>query len=289
MNTQARIAGMCLMSCALIVSASGADIVHREEIRKTFSFTAPSGTEKRLIVDNICGSIEVVGTSDAQISLIARKTIHAESDERVSIAQEKVKLEISEEPDRIRLYVDAPWRRDDGSTHGMDWEYYGYSVTFDFELRVPSKTDLYLKTINEGEISVKDIEGAFQVSNVNGGIEMSGLKGAGEFTTVNGNIKIGFARNPESSSTFKTVNGQVEVGFQGELSADLRLKTLNGEVYTDYEVAGLPSEAPERAVHGRKWRYRSGESYRVRAGHGGPSLSFDTLNGNIYIVRNHAD
>ncbi len=278
-----------LLASPHLSAAARGDVIHKEEIRKTLGFSAAPGEANRLVVDNISGSIEVVGTGEAQITLVAHETIRAESEERVSVAKEKVRLEITEEPGRIRLYVDAPWRRDDGSIHGMDCDFYGYSVTYDFELRVPARTDLYLKTINEGEISVKNAEGAFQIINVNGGIAMSGLKGSGEFRTVNGDIKIGFARNPQSASTFKTVNGQVEVGFQDDLSADLRLKTFNGEVYTDYEVASLPSEPPERAVHGRKRRYRTGESFLARVGRGGPSLTFDTLNGSIYIVKNHED
>jgi hypothetical protein len=279
-----------LLCCTNLPFARCGDIVRREEVRKTLTFTSPPGAPRRLVVDNISGSIHVVGTNGDEVTLVARETFRAESEERIAIAKEKIRLEISSEPDRIRLYVDAPWRCPDGSFsshgHGNGWEYYGYDATFDFELSIPSKTDLSLKTVNGGEIEVKNAEGSFLIENVNGGIVASGLNGSGTISTVNGNIDARFTRNPAASSSFRTVNGEVNVSFQDDLSADLRLKTMNGEVYTDFQVSSLPPAPPSRPEHERKRVYRTADSFLVRVGSGGPDLSFNTLNGNIYIVKN---
>src|ERR1051325_558121 len=278
------------ISCAIVPSARAGDIVHREEIRKTLTFSSPPGTARRLVVDNINGSIHVVGTNGTEATLVARETFRAESEERLSVAQEKIRLDVSSEPDRIMLYVDAPWRCADGSLssrgHGNGWDYYGYDATFDFEIAVPARTDLFLKTVNGGEISVKNAEGSFRIENVNGGIVASGLNGSGTISTVNGNIEVRFAKNPAAASSFRTINGKVDVSFQDDLSADLRLKTFNGQVYTDLQVASLPPAPPARPEHERKRVYRTSDSFKVRVGSGGPDLTFDTLNGNIYIVKN---
>jgi hypothetical protein len=290
MNCSRIAAGFIFCSCVILPPALCGDVIHREEIRKTLTFSSPAGSARRLVVDNMNGSINVVGTNGNDVTLVAHETFRAESEERLKIAQEKVRLEITSEPDRILLSVDAPWRCPDNSPcnnrHNNGWDYYGYDASIEFELRVPFKTDLYLKTINGGEIAVKDAEGSFRIENVNGGIAASGMNGSGTISTVNGNIEVGFAKNPLASSSFKTVNGEVDVRFQDNLSADLRLKTFNGEVYTDFQVASLPPYPPSRPDHERKRVYRSADSFQVRVGGGGPDLSFDTLNGNIYIVKN---
>jgi hypothetical protein len=271
---------------ALPLFASAGESVYTQEIRKTFAFSAASGERKRLVVDNICGSISVVGAATNGVELIAHQTIRAESEARIEVAKEKVRLEISEEADRILIYVDAPWRCSDGSIHSRGRDYYGYDVEYNFELKVPAAIDLSLKTVNHGAVTVKNVEGSFHIENVNGGITMAGIAGSGTFSTVNGDIKVEFARNPASNSSFRTINGRLDAQFAEDLSADLRLKTFNGEVYTDFTVTSLPSASYTENRHERRKVYRNGESFRVRAGRGGPELSFDTLNGDIYIVRN---
>jgi len=265
--------------------APAGESVHKQDIRKTLTFSAPSGERKRLVVDNISGSISVEGGTGTGVELIAHETIRGESEARIEVAKQKVHLEISEEPDRILIYVDAPWRCSDGSIHSRGWDYYGYDVEYDFQLKVPAETDLSLKTVNHGGVSVKNVEGSFHIENVNGGITMVGIAGSGTFSTVNGNIKVEFAKNPQSNSSFQTINGRLDARFAEDLSADLRLKTFNGEVYTDYTVTSLPSASFTENRHERRKVYRNGNSFRVRVGGGGPELSFDTLNGDIYIVK----
>jgi hypothetical protein len=274
-----------LLLQAVPACASAGEAVSKQEIRKTLTFSAAAGERKHLVVDNINGSIDVVGTTGSGVELIAHETIRAESESRIELAKQKVHLEISEEPDRILLYVDTPWRCSDGSIHSRGRDYYGYDVEYDFELRVPASTDLSLKTVNHGAVSVKNVEGTFHIENVNGGISMAGIAGSGTFSTVNGDIKVGFVKNPASTSSFRTVNGRLDAQFSEALSADLRLKTFNGEVYTDFAVTGLPSASFTEDRRQRRKVYRNGDSFRVRVGRGGPELSFDTLNGDIYIVK----
>lgn len=274
-----------LLSLFFLKTASCKDANEKEEIKKTFKFASTSGP-KKVVIDNMDGFIDVVGYDGDEVQLVAHKEIRAESDRKIKEAKEEVTLEIREEPNKIVLYVDAPWRGPNGSMNYRGWHYYGYEVSYDFELKVPRKTSLYLRTVNNGRITVQNVEGEFEVSDVNAGIEMTGITGSAKVATVNGPIKVTFNENPESECHFKTVNGKVEVEFKDGLSADLRLKSFNGQVYTDFDVEGLPrkiSTMEERK--GRRRIYRRGDSYSVRVGKGGPEFSFDTLNGNIYILK----
>jgi hypothetical protein len=278
-----------LISCGLMVLPVGCAVGQRnahsdrEEIKR--SFRLADTDHRQLVVDNINGEINVVGYDGDSIELVAHKEIKAESDEKIEEAKREVKLEIKEEKNKIILYVDAPWRSGDG-IHYRGWHYYGYDVTYDFDLKVPHKISLYLKTVNHGKVLVQSVEGEFEVNNVNAGIEMSDINGPALVRTVNGPIKVSFTKNPGSECSFKTVNGKIEVVLQDGLNADMKLKTFNGKVYTDFDVSSVPRE--DRTIGERKgsrWIYRRGGSQTVRVGKGGPEFSFDTLNGSIYVLK----
>jgi hypothetical protein len=258
----------------------------KEEIRKTLQFPA-GGSSQQIVVDNISGSIRVEGYEGSDVLLVAHRTSFGATPEKLRESKEKITLDIREEPGRIILYVNSPARCEDGTLSSGHRDWYGIDADVDFELRVPSRTDFYLKTVNKGSITVLNMNGAFEVDNVNGGIAMSGITGAGLVSTVNGRVDVSFRKNPEARCGFRTVNGSIEVELPGELSADLRLKTFNGEVYTDFDVTGLPRHAsvPERI--GRRTVYKGEDFFSVRAGNGGPELLFDTLNGDIRILRTH--
>jgi DUF4097 and DUF4098 domain-containing protein YvlB len=266
--------------------AGRSDTTEKEEIRKTLQFPA-GGSSNQVVLDNISGSIDVVGYDGSDIQLVAHRTSYGTSADRLRESKEKITLDIREEPGKVILYVNTPWRCGDGSVSYRQRDDYGFDADFDFELKIPSRADFFLKTVNKGAITVSNMNGEFEVSNVNGGIDMSGITGAGLVSTVNGKVGVRFRKNPDSRCGFKTVNGTIEIEVPGELSADLKLKTFNGEVYSDFDVTGLPHQAsaPERI--GRRTVYRGDEFFSVRAGKGGPEMLFETLNGDIRILRTH--
>jgi len=141
-----------------------------------------------------------------------------------------------------------------------------------------------LSTVNNGDITVDGVQGDFVVHNVNGAIRLTGLRGSGEITTVNGPIEATFERAPASATQFKTVNGKVDVTFPQNLAADLELETNRGEMYTDFDTQSVArTNTIEPTRNGTKKVYSSRGTQQVRVGAGGPSYSFKTVNGAIYI------
>jgi hypothetical protein len=236
-------------------------------------------------VDNVQGSIVVTEYDGETVEMTAIRRTRAKSDEKFREASEDVVLEIQELRNRIEVVVDAPWRDRWNRHDSRGYRYYGYDVSFDFELKVPRTLNLYLHTVSDGDIEVRDVAGAFEIKNVNGNVTMNGVSGSGHASSVNGSVYVGFKKNPEEECAFRTVNGSVEVSFQDPLSADLFLKTFNGKAYTDFDVTPVPRTVPAiREKRGKKI-YRAGDAYVVRAGVGGPRLAFDTLNGSIHILK----
>ncbi len=261
------------------------EITEKEDLNRKLKFSLTGGERGKILVDNVNGSVDVKGSDGSTVEVIVHKSIKAESKRKMEEAKREITIDMKEDGDRIVIYVDGPWRKSNGSCEYRGYEYDGYEVTCDFEIILPRKTDVTLKTVNSGTVSVAGIEGDFDVSNVNGSVKLRDVSGSGDAHTVNGNIKAEFSKNPSGQSSFKTINGKVDVTFQDNLNADLEFKTLNGEVYSDFDVQSLPQKSySTKKRHGMK-TYKSHDSFSVRVGNGGPELTFNTLNGNIYVSK----
>lgn len=267
------------IALALISTVCAQDTIHR-------AFPGANSIE----VDNVYGSIHVTGYSGSDIQLDARRTIVADDAERAEAAKRDVKLDLTQSGGDARAYVDGPFRchcdeerrsfrdRNNVREHGR-----GYKVVYDFDIKAPAGTSLYLSTINEGRIRVAETSGDFDLENINGGIEMKDVAGSGRVYALNGDVKVSFVKNPERNSYFGSLNGAVDAWFQPDLSADGRIKTFNGSVYTDFPVASLPLAPAAAERRDGKFVYRSNRFQGVRFGKGGPEYKFENFNGNITI------
>ncbi len=284
---------------AVVLSRAGDyKLKESEDIVKSLKFTGP-GKHKALTIDNIFGFIHVQGYDGREVKLAAHKTIKAESGEKIEKAKKEVKLDISEEGDAIKIVVNGPFRDEKGS---ICWPRdLGYVIQYDFELKVPHRTELSLKTINDGFIKVQDVEGECKIGNVNGEIEvhklvgdfkvstvngkvvMTDISGSGKAHTVNGEVKVLFSKNPTSNCSFKTINGKLEIFFLPGLAADFQLKTFHGEIYSDFPAEYLPTAPGKGERKGGKFVYKSSHFSGIRIGTGGPEIRLETLSGNILI------
>ncbi len=256
----------------------------KNELRKTLQFPDPAAA-KRLELDNLNGAIEVQGYAGRDVQLIVYQTFLGRSKEKIQEAREKVTLEISQEKNTIRLYVDAPYRQRDGSMNYRGERYYGYNANFDFVLKVPHDTGISLKTVNDGDIEVKGVHGDYEIENINGGIDMSEAAGSGRVYALNGEVKVLFQKNPDGPSYFGSLNGDVELTFVSSLAATFRLKTFNGEVYTDFPVTYVASAQPIREQRRGKSIYKYDRDFGVQVGKGGPEIELDAFNGDIHIMK----
>jgi hypothetical protein len=257
----------------------------QETIEK--SFAMPAGVGRRTLeIDNVWGSIEVVGTASDQARLTVNKSIRAESKGKIEQAKKEVTLDVTQQADLLKLYVNGPFRCDcHDCKRSRDDD--GYVVKMDFQVQVPRDVDIKIKTVNDGRVSVRDINGTFLVRNVNGDIQMRNIAGSGTARTVNGPVKVSFRQNPREASDFETVNGAIELQFARDLSADFRFKTFNGGIYSDFPVTALPLQGMQEEHHGAKVVFRADRYTGARINAGGPQIKVENLNGDIRILENH--
>ena len=255
----------------------------QENIQK--SFAMPAG-HKSIEIDNVWGSIEVVADTTDRVDLAVARTTQAESKDKLERAKKEVTLDVTQEEGTLKLYVNGPFRcQCDDCRHS--WEDEGYRVKMDFKVHVPRDIDIKVKTVNEGRVVVRNVNGNFAVRNVNGDIEMDNVAGSGTARTVNGPVIVSFRQNPRENSDFKTVNGNVELRFAHDLSADFRFKTFNGGIYSDFPVTAMPVHAIQEERRGGKMVYRADRFTAARVNAGGPEIQIENLNGDIRILENH--
>jgi hypothetical protein len=252
----------------------------KDTVAQVFKFSAPekAGTVK---VDNVFGSITVSGTKTTEVRLQAKKCLRADSADGLQKAEREVTLKMAEKDNVLDIYVDGPFRCRDGSTRWSDPD---YIVTYDFELQVPEQTSLVLKTVNDGDILVRNVGGEFTVRNVNGHIELQDIAGPVSGKTVNGRIRVEFRKNPTAACVFNTINGDLDIRFQPGLSAEFQMKTLNGGIFSDFPVNYLPAKPEAAQRENGRFVYRSHSFQGVRVGQGGPEITMETLNGDILIA-----
>ena len=257
----------------------------KEDIRKTLPLADPS-KPLVLTVDTVFGGIDVQAADVKSVELSAHKTIKARSADKIARAKAEVELKITQTGNDVEFYVDGPFRCKVNGCDGIKDRDLGYEVAYDFILRVPRRTALTAKTVTDGDILVRGVEGDFRVSNVNGKITLDRLAGSGDAHTVNGPVQATFTRNPSAACSFKTINGAVNLSFPGGLDGDFAMKTMNGEAYSDFPSVVLPAESAAREVENGKTIYRRGGYTRIRIGKGGPEFRCETLNGDILISKN---
>jgi hypothetical protein len=269
------------------ISAGG---VVRDERRDSRRLQFSGAGVRTVDVRTLNGSIRVTGDGGGDVRFESVTRVEADDDAMLRTGLQDVKVEAEERGDTVAVTVRDDGQNTCGETNSQRgrawWDRRRYTTSTDLTLQVPRDVRVRLCTVNGGIVTVSNVAGDFDVSNVNGKVIMTGLGGSGRAITVNGDLEASFVAAPRAESLFKTVNGTISATFPSNLSADLSLKTFNGGLFTDFDTTPLPSAAQRVERSERpKYVYRRGGVTRVRVGSGGPELAFDTLNGDVRIQR----
>jgi DUF4097 and DUF4098 domain-containing protein YvlB len=154
-------------------------------------------------------------------------------------------------------------------------------------IKVPRKTSMELHCTNNGDISVRGVEGELELRNTNGEIEALEIYGSVVAHTTNGEVKVTFLRiTPDAPMSFVTFNGDVDVSFPGVLNADLRINAGQGDIFTDFDFKVQPQDPTVNEDRkGGRYRLELNQEVRASVGSGGPDMTFKTWNGDIFIRR----
>ena len=272
----------------------------REKIVKEFTPTQGPGATT-LAIFNTNGFVRVEGYSGSKVIVEVEKSLSADNAEILAQGKQEFKLLFEQTGDSILAYIGEPFcsfHERDGKKNTRrgscsNWDCCGnyprieYHYNLDFTVKVPYATNLYLSTVNQGDVTVKDVTGTLRTFNVNGPITLTNAKGAAEVSTINGNVAANYAASPPGNSSYYTLNGDITIDYPATLSADLQFKNTNGDFYTDFpNTEVLPMQVTKNQEgRGDGTVYKINKAASVRIGRGGNTLRLETFNGNIYVKK----
>ena len=253
-----------------------ADVVETRELAETIP--VPAGEPLVVIVKNVMGPIRVTGYDGNSVEMRATETVRGDLQADIERARTEMGLRTESEPGRVAFRV-RPFD-ENGGRRNLSWD--SYSIEYDIGVRVPRGATIDVGTVNDGDVTVEDVNGEFELHNVNGGVRLVRAGGSGSVNTVNGDVEASFARAPSQATSFHTVNGELDVTFPEAMSAELAFHTMHGDVYTYFDVTSL-SDPPEVRRTGGRYVMNTNRSSVLRVGTGGERHKFNTLNGEIYV------
>ncbi len=274
-----------LCAGAVISCAQTKAQTSKEEIKKEISLVSPA-KDVTLEVYNILGAIKVVGYSGNKIMVEVDKTISAKEKEDIELGVKEFELGVEESSDKVVVYTKAPYDSRPSVKNRKDDDNRKYSIKLDFVIKVPHDINLRISTINDGNLNVSNVYGILKVDNINGGIGVDNAKSQAKLRTINGNIDVTYASSPADGSSYHTINGTINASYPSSSSADLKLKSMNGSFYTDFPDAEVvPQTVVKKTGSEPTSTYKLNRDTHLKIGNGDNKVSFETLNGNIYIKK----
>ena len=271
---------------------------HTEKIVKEFNFEK-SGAHNAFMIANINGNIKVESYNGDKIQVEVTKSISAKTQERLETGKAEIQLGVVDLADTIILYVSSPCnyfeRSNPKSRHshmgtkwGYAWDQRGrschetYQYTMDFTVKMPASVNLLVSTINNGDIVIENAKSVVKANNINGSIRLHNLIKEAEASTINGDVDVEYAQNPQKNCRFYTLNGDINASFQKGLAASLGFQSFNGSLYTNIDQVEQLPVVVEKKPGDKGVKYKVNDN-QFKIGSGGAYLDFETFNGNVYV------
>lgn len=267
-----------------------------ETFTKEFTLNGNAGSQL-LVVRNIFGDVNIEGYSGNTVQLEAKITIEASTEEKLKIGKQEVGVANIQKDELTYVSYKIPcegfsleaFTKEQLIKGQFQWNQNChwkpvYEYRIDFTLKVPKRININASTVNNGEISIKNVEGKFNGNNVNGGILFDQVAGAVCAHTINGDVTVNFTKVPVENCKIYDFNGDIKVNIPKGFSADVTFETTQGDFFTDIEDITLkgPDLLPvKNKGKGVAFKVETKEKLQVRKG--GILFEFETFNGNVYL------
>ena len=248
---------------AMLALAPLTNVEGATKITTTSETTRPFSTEGSIQIENVNGSITVMGWDRPQLKVEITKKAKFQEDHDGIVIQEKA----SEEHLSIKTQIKSKRRGFLGLTRKSSTG----SVTY--RIWAPRTARLEEIRSTNGSVNITQMEAEVNAQTVNGPADASGLAGPARISTVNGSISAQYNRTLDSGSIeLESVNGRIQLSLPEDTNATVRAKTTNGNIENDF---GL----------GAKKRFPIGRDLNGDIGGGGIKLRLKTVNGSIDIKK----
>jgi hypothetical protein len=226
------------------------------------------------------GSITVTGYNGKTIIVEARAKEESDRNKKKSKEKEKAKgmslirnyrtgLSITEDNNSVVINVPPS------------------SEEVELTIKVPYKTSLKLKALDDGYIKVEKVEGDLDVAHHDGPLILKDVSGTVVAHSFDGDVTVSFEKvNLDKPMSFITFDGDIDVTFPENAKFNLKMKTQDGEIYSDFQLKmQTPPSEPDKKAEEKKGKYHVKFDRTIYAllNGGGEEIQFNTFDGDIYI------
>jgi hypothetical protein len=254
------------IAASLLTVISSAAYCQSEQLIINLS---PSSVPGTLTFENPKGSVKVTGY-DGEVILVTGTLRFRDAEKAVSNGMQRIiknAFDISAEVNGNNIILLC-------SSTGK---------TVDFDIKVPEKFSLKLKSLDNGNVEIFNITGEIEVENANGDISLNNITGSAVLSSVYGNISAVFREvNPNSPMMFTSFEGDISSTFPGSINARLKMKSEKGEILSDFDIKPVKRQPVVKTVENT--RIYSLEDWVVGSVNaGGPEYIIRSYNGNVWI------
>ena len=231
----------------------------------------PSSLPGLLTFENPKGSIKVTGY-DGDILLVSGSLRFSEPDKPAENGMHRIEqnaLDISAEVSSNKITLLC-------RTTGK---------TVDFDIKIPRRFSLKLKSLDNGNIEVFNIIGDIEIENANGDINLGNITGSAVLSSVYGKISALFKEvYPDAPMMLTSFEGDISLTLPESVNALLKIRSEKGEVLSDFDISPTGRKPVVKDIENTKV-YTLEDWVSGNINSGGPEYVIKSYNGNIYIKK----
>ncbi|TDI34269.1 MAG: hypothetical protein E2P03_03505 [Acidobacteria bacterium] len=256
-----------ILGMALLLMAAGPAIADQ-----TVNESVDMGSGSRISVENIAGSVRVVGHSGSTVEITG------------TLGDDVEELLVEKQGNRLNISVELP---QGGHKRNLDAE-------ADLVIHVPFDSELEVETIS-AIIEISDVRGEMELESISGSIDVDGEMSVIELSTISGNISVAAGSSLQEGS-FESISGSIECAADLSDNGEFDFETVSGDI-TLFAPRDFAAEWDIETFSGaienivgpeaeRTSQYAPGKELRFTTGGGGASISMESLSGRVVIREN---
>jgi len=255
----------CLLVTSYNIQAQG---VEKEQLVVPLSNPEKSGELK---VSLISGSITVTGYSGKEViidaEMVQKKVSKSKKNGLTRVSSGTLDVSAEERNNKVRISTNS------------------FNRSINLAIKVPQNFSLNLSAINNGDISVDNVSGDFEVKNINGKITMTNISGSVNANTTNGKLTVSFNKiDTNTDMALSSFNQDIDLTLPKSSKATIKAKSDQGEIYTDFDMA-LEKRKPkvENSSHSNTYRVKIEQWVYGKINGGGSEIMMKSFNGDIIV------
>ncbi len=226
-----------IVQIGLILIGFTLNLLFGATAEETFKKRVPLHGGGYIYLENSNGRIEVNSWDREEVEIIAFKKVRAGDRDEAQRLLDKLEIDVSTSGNEVEIITETPNKyRNSGFFSWLFGGGWNESYSVQYELRVPRKVEMNLKTTN-GTVRIEDVSGRFSLKTTNGKIVADKISGVIRCKTTNGPIKVFLEEvTSDDEMRFHTTNGSITVYLPEDFGGEVDLKTTNGSIQTDFPL-----------------------------------------------------